>query len=963
MTDSTLFGTPDNDSLTGTNSNNSIVGLAGNDLLRGRNGNDALNGDEGNDALLGGAGRDTLSGGAGDDILDGDGDLRLFGLTDQNTIVSFDPSRLNQASSVAVTGVEGILIGLDVRPANGLIYGITDTNNLYTIDPATGSATFVSTLNLPFEAGQQSGVDFNPVPDRLRLVGNDEENLRANVDNGAVADTDPNTPGIQPDTTLAYAATDPNFGVNPNITGAAYTNSFAPSPDSNRRTTLYEIDSNLDVLVRQGGLNFPDNQPSPNGGQLFTVGSLGVDFGSATGFDIFSPANGINVAYAVSGSTLYSLDLSTGAATSLGEVGNGSFNFVGLAASTVQFGSSNDRLFGGDGNDILRGSGGDDTLLGENGSDTLTGGTGKDSLSGGDGNDSLDGGGHNDTLSGENGSDTLSGGAGNDRLNGGDGNDTLLGGTGTDLLNGENGNDSLNGGDGSDLLDSGNGNDTLVGGAGSDVLTSANGDDRLFSGDGNDVLDSGDGNDFASGGAGNDLLYAATGNDALLGGAGRDTLLGGAGDDVLDGDGDLRLFGLTSQNTIVAFDPTRPDQTSSISVTGIEGTLLGLDVRPANGVIYGITDTNNIYTIDPTTGAATFVSTLSPIEFDAGLQSGVDFNPVPDRLRLVGTNDQNLRVNVETGAIADFDPTTPGFQPDQNLSYVTTDVNTGADPTITAAAYTNAFFGPPSPTGVTPPTRTTQLFGIDSQLDTLVLQDPPNNGVLTTIGSLGVDFASTAGFDIFSPANGINLAYAVSGSTLYSLDLTTGAATSLGTIGDGSISFVGLTASNVQIGGDSDSLLGGDGNDTLRGGDGNDSLKGENGNDALNGGAGRDILTGGDGNDSFLFNSGAAFDAANFGVDRIEDFAVNSDKIVLDLTSFTALQSVAGDGFSIASEFATVASDSDVATSTALIVYSQGSNSLFYNQNGAVEGFGTGAQFATLDSVSLLVATDFQLVA
>src|SRR5436309_896480 len=49
-------------------------------------------------------------------------------------------------------------------------------------------------------------------------------------------------------------------------------------------TTLFGIDSNLDVLVRQGSV---DGTPvSPNTGQLFTVGPLGVNTTNLVGFDI-----------------------------------------------------------------------------------------------------------------------------------------------------------------------------------------------------------------------------------------------------------------------------------------------------------------------------------------------------------------------------------------------------------------------------------------------------------------------------------------------------------------------------------------------------------------------------------------------------------------------------------------------------------------------------------------------------
>ncbi|MEA5476765.1 calcium-binding protein [Pseudanabaena galeata UHCC 0370] len=169
--------------------------------------------------------------------------------------------------------------------------------------------------------------------------------------------------------------------------------------------------------------------------------------------------------------------------------------------------------------------------------------------------------------------------------------------------------------------------------------------------------------------------------------------------------------------------------------------------------------------------------------------------------------------------------------------------------------------------------------------------------------------------------------------------------------GSGAIDGTGNSLNNI--------LIGNSRNNTLNGGAGNDTLIGGGGSDILVGGAGNDVLTGGLSNDLFLYNTNAAFSSGSVGIDRITDFIKIADKIVLDKTTFTALQSLAATGFSIASEFAVVSSDAAAQASAAKIVYNQGTGSLFYNQNGASAGFGTGAQFATLTSNPLLAASDF----
>ncbi|HBY77345.1 MAG TPA: hypothetical protein DEG47_10180 [Cyanobacteria bacterium UBA11148] len=165
-------------------------------------------------------------------------------------------------------------------------------------------------------------------------------------------------------------------------------------------------------------------------------------------------------------------------------------------------------------------------------------------------------------------------------------------------------------------------------------------------------------------------------------------------------------------------------------------------------------------------------------------------------------------------------------------------------------------------------------------------------------------------------------------------------------------------------------LDGGNGDDQLDGGTGADRLLGSNGNDILvgggnadrlNGGAGNDTLTGSAGSDKFVFDSGRTFSGSDFGVDSITDFVTGVDKIVVDQTTFGSITS---------SQIAIAANDSLAATSTGLIVYSQGTGNLFYNQNGSLAGLGTGSQLATIDNdnnsltaAPALTTADFQIVA
>ncbi len=172
--------------------------------------------------------------------------LAVYGVTTTNSLVRFDsasPGTIN--STVGVTGLNAgaTLLGIDFRPANGQLYGVSSDSRLYTINLSSGAATAIGspggfTLN-----GTAFGFDFNPVPDRSRVTSNADQNLRLNPISGALAATDPD---------LAYAVGDVNAGFNPNVVGSAYTNSF----NGTLTTTLYNIDSALDILVTQ---NPPNN--------------------------------------------------------------------------------------------------------------------------------------------------------------------------------------------------------------------------------------------------------------------------------------------------------------------------------------------------------------------------------------------------------------------------------------------------------------------------------------------------------------------------------------------------------------------------------------------------------------------------------------------------------------------------------------------------------------------------------
>ena len=243
---------------------------------------------------------------------------------------------------------------------------------------------------------------------------------------------------------------------------------------------------------------------------------------------------------------------------------------------------------------------------------------------------------------------------------------------------------------------------------------------------------------------------------------------------------------------------------------------------------------------------------------------------------------------------------------------------------------------------------------------------------LTTTDGLGSDTIKDAsGTDTISfagtPATVSNIrlnlsipfTQTVAAGTKITLDSGNAIENAIGGLGDDRL--IGNTLNNYLEGDlGNDLLSGGFGDDILFGGLGNNTLTGGDGNDILISGLGTDNLFGGVGNDQFLYTGSAAFDSTVNGVATIADFSTGSDQLVLSKTLFASLTSDIGTGFSNSSEFDYVQDDELAGSSSAKIVYSLSSGSLFYNEDGAATaGFGTGGEFAILDP---LVVTDFQII-
>ena len=228
------------------------------------------------------------------------------------------------------------------------------------------------------------------------------------------------------------------------------------------------------------------------------------------------------------------------------------------------------------------------------------------------------------------------------------------------------------------------------------------------------------------------------------------------------------VYGLTTDNRLITFDTAAPSQGWAVNLSGLASAerLLGLDTRPTNGQLYTLSNLGNVYTVNASTGATTFVAALkAPIN---GALLGFDFNPNADvsgaaSLRVITAAGDNYAVNVNPGA---------------NLGTVTKQTNISSASgalKLTGAAYSN---------NDTDPTTPTVLFAIDTVSSSLFATSAPAGGVYTRVGNLDASSLNVFGFDI--SASG--MAYAGltgddSYSSLYTIDLQTGAASLIGAFG------------------------------------------------------------------------------------------------------------------------------------------------------------------------------------
>lgn len=219
----------------------------------------------------------------------------------------------------------------------------------------------------------------------------------------------------------------------------------------------------------------------------------------------------------------------------------------------------------------------------------------------------------------------------------------------------------------------------------------------------------------------------------------------------------------------------------------LEMPLRAIAYRPVTGQLLGYAD-GTLYEIDPMSGKLTDLG--ATFMEDAVIGEGAvafDFNNQIDAVRAVGADGSNLVYFPE--GFGDEDERANSVRRFTDTFYVDGDTSAGAEPLIFGNAYTNAISGATA--------ESTAQYALDARANALVTL-ANNTGELTTVGLLtvdgeAVDVIDAGGFDIVSPAEGTDMAYAIlqidgeDSAGLYMVDLGSGALTNLANLDMGDV--------------------------------------------------------------------------------------------------------------------------------------------------------------------------------
>ena len=242
------------------------------------------------------------------------------------------------------------------------------------------------------------------------------------------------------------------------------------------------------------------------------------------------------------------------------------------------------------------------------------------------------------------------------------------------------------------------------------------------------------------------------------------------------------LFATDNAGNLLRFREHSPWLVRSKQITGLPAgvSLKGIDFRPATGDLYALGSDRVVYRVNPQTA----IAVAEGPAFEAmptaltGDKIGFDFNPTVDKIRITSDADENFRLDPDPGSL---------LANDTKL--------TPADVTVVGSAYTNSSF-----VAFANRPATTMLFAYDTSGsgDRIWLQNPANAGTLMnplSTGSISArTSASTSPGRTTAATSPARPPARAGGAQLYSVDLGSGRARTLGRIGDGNVVVTGLAA-------------------------------------------------------------------------------------------------------------------------------------------------------------------------
>ena len=226
--------------------------------------------------------------------------------------------------------LESKLDAIAFRPVTGDLLGYSN-DAIYVINVEDGTLTDTGAT---FGDGAQVGdgahvaFDFNNKIDAVRAVSSAGDNLVYFPE--GFGDGDERANSVVRVTDLAYAEGDDNADASQMVFANAYTNAIAGETAS--ATFQYALDAETDALVSVANNDGTLETIAP-----VTVDGEEVDLSAMGGFDILSPSEGEDQAYAVlqmegaDTAGLYAINLEDGSATMLADLGMG--GFTGFAVS------------------------------------------------------------------------------------------------------------------------------------------------------------------------------------------------------------------------------------------------------------------------------------------------------------------------------------------------------------------------------------------------------------------------------------------------------------------------------------------------------------------------------------------------------------------------------------------------------------------------------------------------------